>query len=85
MAQEKEDNQNSIGGGQSGQVRENDNPQLLNSEMAKAFQELAHGERTASALEAKLDGIESRIEELLASVETGSRQPRHASESAAHK
>lgn len=43
------------------------------------------GERTASALEAKLDGIESRIEELLASIETGSRQPGQASDSAAQK
>ncbi|RVX67429.1 hypothetical protein B0A52_08782 [Exophiala mesophila] len=43
--------------------------QSLNSEMAKAFQELARGETTAAALETKLDGIESRIDELLASVE----------------
>ncbi|KAJ9619413.1 hypothetical protein H2204_012689 [Knufia peltigerae] len=83
MAQQKPDNQPPSS--QSEEVRENDNPQLLNSEMAKAFQELAHGERTASALEAKLDGIESRIEELLASIETGSRQPGQASDSAAQK
>ncbi|KAJ4518099.1 hypothetical protein HRR83_003445 [Exophiala dermatitidis] len=47
-------------------------PQLLSSEMAKAFQELARGEQTASALESKLDSIERRIEQLLASVESSS-------------
>ncbi|KIV77932.1 hypothetical protein PV11_09704 [Exophiala sideris] len=54
---------------QADDVRENGNPLQLNSELAKAFQELAHGERTASALESKLDGIESRIEQLLATME----------------
>jgi len=47
------------------------NPQQMAAEMANAFQELARGERTASALERQLDGIESRIDELLAAAEAG--------------
>ncbi|KAK5943387.1 hypothetical protein PMZ80_004394 [Knufia obscura] len=39
------------------------------AEMAQAFQELAKGEQTASALEKQLDGIENRIDELLAAAE----------------
>jgi len=73
MAQQGPDSQNV--NAQSNDKLDNENPQLLNSEMAKAFQELAHGERTASALETKLDGIESRIEQLLASMENNTRQP----------
>ncbi|KIX97694.1 uncharacterized protein Z520_06472 [Fonsecaea multimorphosa CBS 102226] len=46
-----------------------DSPQQLNSEMAKAFQELAQAETTASALEAKLDGIHKHLDQLLASFE----------------
>jgi len=41
----------------------------VGSDMAKAFQELARGEKTASALENRLTNIESRIEQLLASIE----------------
>ncbi|KEF62770.1 uncharacterized protein A1O9_00743 [Exophiala aquamarina CBS 119918] len=67
MAQQKPGPENSDS--QSSQLLENDHPQALNSEMAKAFQELAKGESTASALEAKLDGIEDRIDQLLASME----------------
>ncbi|RMZ89113.1 hypothetical protein DV736_g3667, partial [Chaetothyriales sp. CBS 134916] len=48
---------------------ENPTAQQITSEMARAFQELAEGERTASALESQLDDIESRIEEMLASAE----------------
>jgi len=73
MAQQRPDSQNVHA--QSNDKLDNENPQPLNSEMAKAFQELAHGERTASALETKLDGIESRIEQLLASMENNTRQP----------
>jgi len=71
MAQQRPDSQNV--NAQSNDKLENENPQLLNSEMAKAFQELTHGERTASALETKLDDIESRIEQLLASMESNTR------------
>ncbi|KIW94716.1 uncharacterized protein Z519_04693 [Cladophialophora bantiana CBS 173.52] len=46
-----------------------DNPQLLTSEMAKAFEEVAQAEKTASALEAKLDGIHKHLDQLLASFE----------------
>jgi hypothetical protein len=35
----------------------------------KAFQELAKGEQTASALEAHLDALEGKIDELLAKAE----------------
>jgi len=41
----------------------------IGSEFAKALQDLAKGERTASALENQLDGIEGRINQLLASME----------------
>ena len=36
----------------------------------KAFQEIAQGERTASAMEAHLDALESKIDELLAQAES---------------
>jgi len=75
MAQQKPNSQEEA---QSDSIQARGNPQTLNSEMAKAFQELDHGEKTASALESKLDGIESRIDQLLASIE-GS--PRHKSSS----
>ncbi|EXJ96070.1 hypothetical protein A1O1_01196 [Capronia coronata CBS 617.96] len=67
MAQRKSDSQDVDA--QSDLLQDSSNPQLLNSEMTMAFQELARGERTASALESKLDSIERRIEELLASIE----------------
>ncbi|KAI1612302.1 hypothetical protein EDD37DRAFT_444756 [Exophiala viscosa] len=67
MAQQKADSHQS--NDQADDARENGNPLQVTSEMAKAFQELAHGERTASALESKLDDIESRIEQLLATME----------------
>ncbi|KAK5090457.1 hypothetical protein LTR05_000629 [Lithohypha guttulata] len=50
------------------------NPQRMATEMAKAFQELAKGEQTASALEKQLDGIEGRIDELLAAAEEAERE-----------
>ncbi|GAB1735477.1 hypothetical protein NU219Hw_g3105t1 [Hortaea werneckii] len=39
------------------------------ADLAKAFQELARGEQTASALEDQLTSMEARIEELLARAE----------------
>jgi len=70
MAQQKQEPQQHVDG-QSGSdpVNHNENPQQLTSEMAKAFQEIAQGERTASALEAKLDGIHRNLDQLLASFE----------------
>lgn len=41
----------------------------IGSDMAQAFQELAKGEKTASALESRLTDIESRIDQLLASID----------------
>ncbi|TKA25841.1 hypothetical protein B0A50_05596 [Salinomyces thailandicus] len=39
------------------------------ADLAKAFQELARGERTATALENQLSSMEAKIEELLARAE----------------
>ncbi|KAK5164107.1 uncharacterized protein LTR77_010198 [Saxophila tyrrhenica] len=39
------------------------------ADLAKAFQELAKGERTATALENQLNSMEARIEALLAQAE----------------
>ncbi|CAF9916506.1 MAG: hypothetical protein GOMPHAMPRED_001029 [Gomphillus americanus] len=44
------------------------NPQQTAASLAQAFQELARGESTASAMERKLTVLERRIEELLDSV-----------------
>jgi len=52
---------------------EGPNVEHVGAEFAKAFQELAKGERTASALESRLTNIESRIDQLLASIEEHSR------------
>ncbi|KAJ9655513.1 hypothetical protein H2198_005603 [Neophaeococcomyces mojaviensis] len=68
MAEENNTAQN-VGGQQNGDSTNLDNPQRMAAEMAKAFQELAKGEQTASALERQLDGIESRIDRLLAQAE----------------
>jgi len=69
MAQQKPSTQKVDEQAQSDHIQDNSNPQLLNSEMAKAFQELAQGEQTASAIEAKLDGIHKNLDQLLASFE----------------
>ncbi|KAK5119153.1 hypothetical protein LTR85_007767 [Meristemomyces frigidus] len=39
------------------------------ADLAKAFQELARGERTAAALESQLNSMEAKIEALLAQAE----------------
>ncbi|KAI0515284.1 hypothetical protein F5B22DRAFT_607877 [Xylaria bambusicola] len=41
------------------------------AEMAQAFRDLARGEQQASILEANLASIESKLDALLASIETG--------------
>ncbi|KAI5285740.1 hypothetical protein KEM52_002306 [Ascosphaera acerosa] len=41
------------------------------AELAKAFQELSRGEQTAASMEAHLDGIESKIDQLLAAMGGG--------------
>ncbi|KIW71972.1 hypothetical protein PV04_00197 [Phialophora macrospora] len=90
MAQQKPNTQKVDEQAQSDGSLENINPQMLTSEMTKAFQELAQsvspplcsyslpgplvdnvyrGERTASALESKLDGIHRNLDRLLASFE----------------
>ena len=43
-------------------------PQQTAATLAQAFQELARGESTASAMESKLTALERRIEELLDAV-----------------
>jgi hypothetical protein len=45
------------------------------------IQDLSRGETTASALEAKLDGIEGRIDQLLASMEENLKENPTASDS----
>ncbi|KAF7504306.1 hypothetical protein GJ744_002495 [Endocarpon pusillum] len=47
------------------------------ADMAKAFQELARGEQTASALESRLTEVERRIDQLLASVQESTHQVEH--------
>jgi len=74
MAQQRQSPQKVEDQAQSDHVP-NSNSQLLNSEMAKAFQEIAQGERAASALEAKLDGIHKNLDELLASFEEIAKSP----------
>ncbi|KAI2636011.1 hypothetical protein GGS21DRAFT_60406 [Xylaria nigripes] len=44
---------------------------MTQAEMAKAFSDLARGEQQATTLEANLTKLESRLEELLASIEGG--------------
>ncbi|MCJ1225734.1 hypothetical protein MMC12_002383 [Toensbergia leucococca] len=45
---------------------------LSDTDLIKAFQELAKGERTASAMETQLTSLEQKIDELLASVDVDS-------------
>ncbi len=63
---------------------------LPEADLAQAFNDLARGERTASALEKHLDTLEKRIEELLVraqenqrSIEAGNGQPSRRSSSSA--
>jgi len=69
MAQQDPSPQKVDGRAQSDHLQDNDSPKMLNSEMAKAFQEITQGEKTASALESKLDGIHRNLDLLLASFE----------------
>ncbi|KIW83075.1 hypothetical protein Z517_02318 [Fonsecaea pedrosoi CBS 271.37] len=69
MAQRKSTSQNVDDQAQSDNDLDMNNPRLLMSELTKAFEEVAQAESTASALEAKLDGIHKQLDQLLASFE----------------
>jgi len=49
-------------------------PPLDSADLAKAFQELAKGEKTASAMENQLTALERKIDDLLASVDEQGQQ-----------